>query len=32
VAGRSDEDIRAVIEKLGDVDAFVGPGLLVGID
>jgi hypothetical protein len=32
VAGRSDEDIRLVIDKLGDVDAFVGPGLLVGID
>ena len=32
VAGRSGEDIRVVIGKLGDVDAFVGPGLLVGID
>ena len=32
VAGRSDEDIRVVIGKLGDVDALVGPGLLVGID
>jgi hypothetical protein len=32
VAGRSDEDIGVVIEKLGEVDAFAGPGLLVGID
>jgi len=32
VAGRSDEDILAVIGKLGDVDALVGPGLVVSID
>ena len=32
VAGRSDEDILAVIGKLGDVDTFVGPGLVVIID
>ena len=32
VAGRSNEDIRAVIETLGDVDAFAGPGLVVSID
>jgi hypothetical protein len=32
VAGRSDEDILAVIGKLGDVDTFLGPGLVVGID
>jgi len=32
VAGRSDEDILAVIGKLGDVDTFVGPGLVVGVD
>jgi hypothetical protein len=32
VAGRSDDDILAVIEKLGSVDAIVGPGLVVGID
>ena len=32
VAGRSNEDILAVIEKLGDVDAFVGPGLVVSVD
>jgi hypothetical protein len=32
VAGRSAEDILAVIGKLGDLDAFVGPGLVVGVD
>ena len=32
VAGRSDEDILAVIGKLGDVDTFVGPGLVVSVD
>ena len=32
VAGRSNEDILAVIEKLGNVDAFVGPGLVVSVD
>jgi hypothetical protein len=32
VAGRSGEDILAVIEKLGDVDTFVGPGLVVSLD
>jgi len=32
VAGRSDEDILAVIGKLGDVDTVVGPGLVVSID
>jgi hypothetical protein len=32
VAGRSDEDILAVIRKLGDVDALVGPGLVVSVD
>lgn len=32
VAGRSDDDILAVIGKLGDVDALIGPGLVVSID
>ena len=32
VAGRSDEDVLAVIEKLGDADAFAGPGLVVAVD
>jgi hypothetical protein len=32
VAGRTNEDILAVIEKLGDVDAFDGPGLVVSVD
>jgi hypothetical protein len=32
VAGRSNEDILAVIKKLGSVDAFVGPGLVVSVD
>jgi len=32
VAGRSDEDILAVIGKLGDVDTLVGPGLVVSVD
>ena len=32
VAGRSDEDILAIIEKLGNVDALVGPGLVVSVD
>lgn len=32
VAGRADDDILAVIEKLGSVDALAGPGLVVGID
>jgi hypothetical protein len=32
VAGRSNEDIRAVIQTLGDVDALAGPGLVVSID
>jgi len=32
VAGRSDEDILVVIGKLGDVDTFAGPGLVVSID
>jgi hypothetical protein len=32
VAGKSDEDILAVIGKLGDVDTLVGPGLVVSID
>jgi len=32
VAGRSNEDVLAVIGKLGDVDALAGPGLVVGID
>jgi hypothetical protein len=32
VAGRSNEDILAVIGKLGDVDTLVGPGLLVSVD
>jgi hypothetical protein len=32
VAGRSDEDILAVIGKLGDVDTLVGPGLVLSID
>ena len=32
VAGRSNEDILAVIGKLGDVDTFVGPGLVVSVD
>ena len=32
VAGKSDEDILAVIGTLGDVDTLVGPGLVVSID
>jgi hypothetical protein len=32
VAGKSDEDILAVIGKLGDVDTLVGPGLVVSVD
>jgi hypothetical protein len=32
VAGRADEDVLAVIEKLGDVDSFAGPGLVVAVD
>jgi hypothetical protein len=32
VAGRSDQDILAVIGKLGDVDTFAGPGLVVSVD
>lgn len=32
VAGRTDEDMLAVIGKLGDVDALVGPGLVVSVD
>lgn len=32
VAGRSGQDILAVITKLGDVDTFAGPGLVVSID
>jgi hypothetical protein len=32
VAGRSTEDILAVIKALGSVDAFVGPGLVVNVD
>jgi hypothetical protein len=32
VAGRSDEDILAVVTNLGSLDAFAGPGLVVGID
>ena len=32
VAGRSDEDILAIIGKLGNVDALVGPGLVVSVD
>jgi hypothetical protein len=32
VAGRSDEDILAVIGKLGDVDTLLGPGLVVSVD
>ena len=32
VAGRSDEDILAVVGKLGDVDTLSEPGLLVSID
>jgi hypothetical protein len=32
VAGRTSDDILAVIDKLGDVDSLVGMGLLVGLD
>jgi len=32
VAGRSDQDVLAVIKRLGSVDALVGPGLVVGVD
>jgi hypothetical protein len=32
VAGQSDADVLAVIRNLGSVDAFVGPGLVVGVD
>ncbi|MEJ7666489.1 MAG: hypothetical protein WKG07_46710 [Hymenobacter sp.] len=32
VAGRSREDILAVIEKLRDVEALVGPGLVASVD
>jgi hypothetical protein len=32
VAGRSNEDILAVIKELGRVDTFVGPGLVVSVD
>jgi hypothetical protein len=32
VAGRSGEDILAVIEKLRDVNALVGPGLVASVD
>lgn len=32
VAGRSNEDILAVIKNLGSVDVFVGPGLVVSAD
>jgi hypothetical protein len=32
VAGRSAEDVLAVIGKLGDVDTFAGPGLVVSVD
>ena len=32
VAGRSVEDVLAVIGKLGDVDMLAGPGLVVGVD
>jgi hypothetical protein len=32
VAGRSGEDILEVIEKLRDVDAIVGPGLVASVD
>lgn len=32
VAGESDEDILAVIGKLGDVDTLAGPGLVVSVD
>lgn len=32
VAGQSDEDILAVIRKLGDVDTLAGPGLVVSVD
>lgn len=32
VAGRSDQDVLAVIKTLGSVDALVGPGLVVSVD
>jgi len=32
VAGRSEADVLAAIEKLGDADAFAGPGLVVSVD
>jgi hypothetical protein len=32
VAGRSAEDVLAVIGRLGDVDSFAGPGLVVSVD
>lgn len=32
VAGRSAEEVLAVIGKLGDVDTFAGPGLVVSVD
>jgi hypothetical protein len=32
VAGRSDEDVLAVIEKLGNAERFAGPGLVVAVD
>jgi hypothetical protein len=32
VAGRSSGDILAVIEKLGDIDALIGPGLVASVD